>query len=112
MTHCEEMLEDCEYEILQLQLDREVLDIELEKQKQDKENISSMYDCCSEALRTSLSIKRELAFRLEKIEFRASSFKMTGKLDFIQDFLHLLYFRNWSNCSVLLLRNLYIANWT
>ena len=45
-THCEEMLEDCEYEILQLQLEKEVLDIELEKQKQDKEKIYSMYDCC------------------------------------------------------------------
>ena len=29
VTHCEEMLEDCEYEILQLQLEKEVLDIEL-----------------------------------------------------------------------------------
>ena len=82
VTHCEEMLEDCEYKILQLQLDREVLDIELEKQKQDKENISSMYDCCSKALRTLLSIKRELAFRLEKIEFRASSFKNDRKIRF------------------------------
>uniref|UniRef100_A0A1X7VLZ0 THAP-type domain-containing protein n=2 Tax=Amphimedon queenslandica TaxID=400682 RepID=A0A1X7VLZ0_AMPQE len=87
LSNCEEMLEDCEYEILQLQLDKEVLDKEvldnhLEKQKQDIANLSSMYDRCSKALRTSASNTQKLTSHLQKIEFRARSFQSDKKIRF------------------------------
>ena len=82
LSNCEEMLEDCEYEILQLQLDKEVLDNHLEKQKQDIANLSSMYHRCSKALRTSASNTQKLTSHLQKIEFRARSFQSDKKIRF------------------------------